>query len=114
LAALTSLRPLQRWRSFTWHFPAAALVGIAAKEDIHVLVKTSSVLLSVFVHQLDNNIGFTRFGQSVCFTVSSLNWIGELHAFNRRGRNLIFGQGCYRADKTNFDAVHFNDLRGIQ
>src|SRR5699024_12718259 len=60
LAVLMSLRPIQRQRSFTWHFPAASLVGIAPEEDIHVRVKTSSHLLSVPATRRANNTGSTR------------------------------------------------------
>src|SRR5699024_9535751 len=67
LAVFVSLRPVQWLRTITFDDALGALVRVASEKDIHVIVKASSVLLRILVHERYNNVCFAGFLQSVCF-----------------------------------------------
>src|SRR5699024_2736697 len=114
LAIFMALRPVQRLCTLTFNDALRALVRVASAKDIHVIVKASSVLLRIVVHERYNNVCFAGFVQSVCFLIRSLDGDGKLHTFNGGWCDLVLGQGGHSTDEANLDAVDFLNVGSIQ
>src|SRR5699024_11954322 len=109
-----ALRPVQWLRTITFDDALRALVRVASEKDIHVIVKASSVLLRILVHERYNNVCFAGFLQSVCFLIRSLDGVGKLHTFNCGWCDLVLGQSGYGTNEANLDAVDFLNVGSIQ
>ena len=114
LAVFMALRPVQWLRTITFDDALGALVRVASEKDIHVIVKASSVLLRILVHERYNNVCFAGFLQSVCFLIRSLDGVGKLHAFNCGWCDLVLGQSGYGTNEANLNAVDFLNVGSIQ
>ena len=114
LAVFMALRPVQWLRTITFDDALRALVRVSTEENIHVVVKASSVLLRILVHERYNNVCFAGFLQSVCFLIRSLDGVGKLHTFNCGWCDLIFGQSGYGTNEANLNAVDLLNVGSIQ
>ena len=114
LAVFMALRPVQWLRTITFDDALRALVRVSTEENIHVVVKASSVLLRILVHERYNNVCFAGFLQSVCFLIRSLDGVGKLHTFNCGWCDLVLGQSGYGTNEANLNAVDLLNVGSIQ